>query len=157
MIFTNTFGMWMARRRWEIAWKSRDKVDSKKSKASSLRGTQVEHQDGKTQVGVRRSARILERKVRAEEPQLARTRIPDGEQSVSNVNQPVHSPARSLAALSARWQDVSLDHQSVDQLASVTSQPSISLRSSGPPSLSVLHAGCGQAIYAVQYAATSRL
>src|SRR4051812_20266366 len=36
VIFTSAFGMWMERKRREIAWKWRDKVDSKKNRTSRL-------------------------------------------------------------------------------------------------------------------------
>ena len=79
VIFFNTFGIWMARKRCEAAWKSRDKVDSKAGTLSRL-GRRVEQTaEGEAQPAVRRSARILERKNRAQDPDHA-GRLPDGEQ-----------------------------------------------------------------------------
>src|ERR1700753_3764932 len=63
VIFTSAFGMWMERKRREMGWKARDKVDSKKDKNSSIDDKQSK--DGSAQVGVRRSARISKRKMRA--------------------------------------------------------------------------------------------
>ena len=77
VIFLSTFGVWMERKRREAAWKSRDKVNSKKS-ALSRHGRRDEQKvDGDAQTAVRRSARILERKIRAQEPDHA-GRFPDG-------------------------------------------------------------------------------
>ena len=47
VIFTSAFGMWMERKRREIAWKSRDKVDSKKNRTSRTLGKQTESKVGK--------------------------------------------------------------------------------------------------------------
>ena len=66
VIFTSVFGMWMERKRREVAWKSRNKVDSKKNRTSRTLGQKLETKDGKAALGVRHSARILERKTRAE-------------------------------------------------------------------------------------------
>ena len=100
VIFFSAFSMWMERKRREIAWKSRDKVDSKKNRTSRTLGKQVESKAGKTQVGVRRSARILERKVRAEESVLDHRVVPDGI-DVDSRNRETRPPPRLLVAHSA--------------------------------------------------------
>jgi hypothetical protein len=79
VIFFSTFGVWMARKRREAAWKSRDK-ESSKNRALSRHGRSAEQKaDGEAQPALRRSARILERKIRAQEPDHA-GRSPDGKE-----------------------------------------------------------------------------
>ena len=115
-IFTSAFGMRMERKRREMAWKARDKVDSKKNKNSSIDDKQSK--DGSAQVGVRRSARISERKMRADDLAHGHTVAPDG-----IIDDSSHSPPRSLSAPISVWHGISLDAHSATQLASCQSQP----------------------------------
>ena len=113
VIFTSAFGMWMERKRREIAWKSREKVDDKKNRTSRIGGKQIENKDGKAQLGVRRSARILERKTRAEESALDH-----GAVRVGNDNVSTRSPPRFLSPPISVWHGISLDVRSATQLPS---------------------------------------
>jgi hypothetical protein len=126
VIFTSAFGMWMERRRREIAWKSRDKVDSKKNRTSRTLGKQMESKDGKAQVGVRRSARLLERKIRVEEP-APDHRVVQGGNDVDSRNQLTRSPPSSLAASISVWHGIRVDGHSATQLASGQSHSGIPL------------------------------
>jgi hypothetical protein len=122
VIFSSAFGMWMERKRREIAWKSRDKVCKKKNSASRTRGKQIENKDGKAQLGVRRSARILERKIRAEESAHDHRVVQVGNCD-DNRNQLTRSPPRSLAPPISVWHGIPLVAHSATQLASGQSQP----------------------------------
>jgi hypothetical protein len=114
VIFTSAFGIWMGRKRREIAWKSRDKVDNKKNRTSRIGGKQTENKDRKAQLGVlRRSARILERKTRAEESAHDHGAVQDGN---DNVN--TRSPPRFLSPPISVWHGISLDIRSATQLPS---------------------------------------
>ena len=117
VIFTSAFGMWMERKRREIAWKTRDKVDSNLNRNSSIDGKQTASKDGRAQLGVRRSARILERKTRAANSAHDHTVVPDGN------NDSNRSPPRSPPGPISVWHGLSLDAHSATQLASCQSQP----------------------------------
>jgi hypothetical protein len=129
MIFTSAFGMWMERKRREIAWKSRDKVDSKKNRTSRTLGKQTESKVGKAQLGVRRSARISERKIRAEESDPDHRVVQNGN-NVDSRDQLTRSPPRSLATPISVWHGISLDAHSATQLLSSQSQSGAHLGSS---------------------------
>ena len=114
VIFTSAFSMWMERKRREIAWKSRDKVDSKKNRTSRTLGKRIESKAGKTQVGIRRSARILARKNRASV--LDHRVEPDGN-DVDNRNHVSRSPTPLLVAPLSVWHGIPLGAHSATQLA----------------------------------------
>src|SRR3954453_21397353 len=98
----------MERKRREIAWKSRDKVDNMKNRSSITLGKPIVSKDGKAQLVVRRSARILERKSQLDHSHRV---SPDG----NNVDNHIHlarSRRRSLAAPSAVWHGISVDPHS---------------------------------------------
>jgi hypothetical protein len=59
VIFVNAFGMWMARKRRELAWKRREKVDGIIDRPVMK---QAQHSDGSALPAPRRSSRIMERK-----------------------------------------------------------------------------------------------
>ena len=109
-IFFSSFGVWMARKRREAAWKSRDKVNSK-SRDLGRHGRVEQKVDEEAQPAVRRSARILERKSRAQGLVHA-DRLPDGK---GDRNQP-------RLRQTAGPHGISLDHP-ITQHASVSGPP----------------------------------
>ena len=110
VIFFSSFGVWMARKRREAAWKSRDKVNSK-SRDLGRHGRVEQKVDVEAQPAVRRSARILERKSRAQGLVHA-GRVPDGK---GDRNQP-------KLRQTAGPHGISLDHP-ITQHASVSGPP----------------------------------
>ena len=110
VIFFSSFGVWMARKRREAAWKSRDKVNSK-SRDLGRHGRVEQKADVEAQPAVRRSARILERKSRAQGLGHA-DRLLDGK---GDRNQP-------RLRQTAGPHGISLDHP-ITQLASVSGPP----------------------------------
>jgi ribonuclease HI len=116
VIFTSAFNMWMERKRREIAWKSRDK-DSKKNRTLRTPGKRIESKAGKTRVGVRRSARILERKTRVEESVHDDRVAPDGKE-VDSRNHVTRSPPRLPVAPLSVWHGIPLVAHSATQIAS---------------------------------------
>jgi hypothetical protein len=122
VIFTSAFGLWMERKRREIAWKSRDKVDSKKSRTSRTLGQKMESKGGKAPLGVRRSATILERKTRTEVSAHAQRVVPTDDSTPSPP--PFPSPPSTV------WHGISLDAHSATRVANGQSQPGTLLKSS---------------------------
>ena len=117
VIFFSSFGVWMTRKRREAAWKSRDKVNSK-TRALSGDGRRVEQKaDEEVQPAVRRSARILERKNRAQGPDYA-GRLPDGKEDRKHPK-PRQTAAVPVAVQASVYGPL-LDHRSASHFSQST-------------------------------------
>jgi hypothetical protein len=114
VIFFSTFGVWMARKRREAAWKSRDK-ESSKNRALSRHGRSAEQKAvGEAQPALRRSARILERKIRAQEPDQA-GRSPDGKEDRNQLKPRGHGMLLDYSGTQRACVSGPLDHRSGTQ------------------------------------------